>query len=132
VHLAPEAELPEIAAEPTRFVVVIEAEVSYQWQKRVSDWMVEFGCLYMMAWGRQCSTWDDSVDWANVDKYDGREIPEDGFVVTTWHDDEPLGEVFWFSKSVAEHSSVDLVRTIILHICTTSRRDELLSLYERV
>ena len=92
--------------------------------------MVESGCLYMMAWGQECSTWDDSVDWANIDKHDKGEIPEDEFVVTTWHDDEPLEDVFWFSKSVAEHPSVDLARTIILHISTASRKDELLSLYE--
>jgi hypothetical protein len=110
--------------------VVIEVEVSYEWQKLVSDWIVASGCVYMMAWGRECSSWDDSVDWANIDKFGDSPIPEDEFVVTTWFDDEPLEEVFLYSKTLAEHSSINIVRTIILEISAASRKDELLSLYE--
>jgi hypothetical protein len=130
IHLAPGEAPPEIEARPSRFVVVIEAEVSYQWQKLVSDWMVESGCLYMIAWGRECSTWDDSVDWANIDKYGDGPIPDDKFVMTTWHKDTSLSYVFWFSKVVAEHPSVDIVRTIILDISAVSRKYKLLRLYE--
>jgi hypothetical protein len=43
----------------------------------------------MMAWGRECSSWDDSVDWANIDKFGDSPIPDDECVVTTWHEDEP-------------------------------------------
>ncbi|WP_426176852.1 DUF7684 family protein [Massilia sp. TWR1-2-2] len=92
--------------------------------------MVSSGCLYMMAWGRECSSWDDSVDWANIDKFGDSPIPDDEFVVTTWHEDEPLKEVFWFSKTLAVHSSVDIVQTVVLDISVTSREHELLSLYE--
>ncbi|MYN29642.1 DUF7684 family protein [Duganella levis] len=130
LHLEPESSLPEIANEPTRMVVIVEAEVSPEWQSLVSDWIVRSGCLYMMAWGIECSSWDDSVDWANIDKYGEEPIPDDGFVMTTWHSDEPLEEVFWFSKNVAFHSVVDLQRTILLHISTTERRDQLIKAYE--
>jgi hypothetical protein len=130
IHLAPDSAPPEIAAVPSKFVVVVEAEVSGEWQQRVSDWIVASGCLYMMAWGRECSTWDDSVDLANIDQWGAGPVPEAGFVVTTWHDDEPLVEVFWFAKSVAQHACIDLVDTIILDISTASRKDELLRLYE--
>jgi hypothetical protein len=130
IHLVPGSDPPAIVARPSRFVVVIEVEVSYEWQKLVSDWIVASGCLYMMAWGHECSSWDDSVDWANIDKFGDSPIPDDEFVVTTWFDDEPLKEVFWFSKTLAEHSSVEIVQTIILEISAASRKDELLSLYE--
>ena len=98
---------------------MIEAVVTYAWQKLVSDWIVESGCLYMMAWGSECSTWDDSVDWANIDRFGAGPIPEN----------EPLSEVFWFAKTLAQHPSVDLVQTVILHISAVSKKDELLSLY---
>ena len=130
VHLVPGSPLPDIAIESSRFVVVVEAEVSYEWQKHVSEWMVASGCLYMMAWGRECSSWDDSVDWANIDKFGDNPIPDDEFVFTTWHEDEPLKEVFWFSKTCAKHRSIDMVRTIVLDISAASRKVELLSLYE--
>lgn len=130
IHLAPDSAPPEIGTGPSKFVVVVEAEVPGEWQKRVSDWIVASGCRYMMAWGRKCSTWDDSVDWANIDQWGACSIPESEFVVTTWHDDEPLAEVFWFAKTVAQHAYIDLVNTVILDISTATRRDELLRLFE--
>lgn len=130
IHLPPDSVPPEIRTGPSKFVVVVEAEVSGDWQQRVSDWIVASGCLYMMAWGRKCSSWDDSVDWANIDQCGARPIPQSEFVVTTWHDDEPLAEVLWFAKTVAKHTCIDLVNTVILDISTASRRDELLRLYE--
>jgi hypothetical protein len=129
LRLEPESTLPEITIEPTRMVVIVVAEVSPEWQSLVSDWIVRSGCLYMMAWGFDCSSWDDSVDWANIDKYGDAPIPEDAFVVTTWHSDEPLEEVFWYSKNLAIHPVVDLHRTVILDISTVNRRDQLLKAY---
>ena len=105
---------------PYRAVVVLESDYSPAWQDEVSEWLVHSGCLYMMAWGRDCSTWDDSVDWANLLDFDFADIPDDRFVMTTWHDDEPLDEVFWFAGYCAFHPDVELQSTIILHV---SRRD---------
>jgi hypothetical protein len=130
LQLEPESTLPNMTNEPTRMVVIIEAKVSPVWQGMVSDWIVRSGCLYMMAWGIECSSWDDSVDWANIDKYGEGPIPDDGFVATTWHSDEPLAEVFWFSKNCATHPVVDLNRTMILDISNESRRDQLLHAYD--
>jgi len=118
IHLAPDSAPPEIRTGPSKFVVLVEAEVSREWQQRVSDWLVASGCLYMMAWGRECSTWDDSVDWANIGQYGSGPIPEAAHVVTTCHDGEPLADVFRFAKTVAQHACIDLVDTIILDIST--------------
>jgi len=129
LQLEPESTLPEIANQPTRMVVIVEANVSPGWQGLVSDWIVRSGCLYMMAWGIECSSWDDSVDWANIDKYGEAPIPDDGFVATTWHSDESLVEVFWFSKNCATHPFIELSRTMILDISKVNRRDQLLQAY---
>jgi len=70
----------------------------------------------MMAWGRKCSEWDDSVDHANLRPFDYGDIPEDAFVMTTWHDHDSLKEVFWYSENTAFHPSLELDQTYIIHI----------------
>ena len=111
-------------------VVVVEVEVSAEWQSIVSDWIIGSGCLYMMAWGVDCGSWDDSVDIANLEKFEFGEIPENHFVMTTWHTDEPLAEVFWFSKNNAFHPTVELQHTVLLHISSESKEREHLAAYD--
>lgn len=82
-----------------------------------------------MAWGKDCSSWDDAVDHANLEAFDYEEIPEDRFVMTTWHEKESLEEVFGYSKRLAFHDAVDIERTLILHVASQDRADELLSEY---
>ena len=130
IHLPPGASLPEaMPPTPTRVVVVIEEEVSPEWQAMVSTWLVASGCLYMMAWGIGCSSWDDSVDTANLEAFNFGEIPESRFVMPTWHADEPLSEVFWYAKHNASHPTVELRKTTLLHISTQSKEQEVLTAY---
>lgn len=122
LHIGPEATLPTIAlAAPFRAIVIADTAVSPQWQNLVSDWLVESGCLYMMAWGVNCSSWDDALDWANIAQFTPDDIPEEQFVVTTWHDDEPLEEVFWFAKHCATHHAAELESTLLLQIGPTNQ-----------
>lgn len=131
LQIVPESTPPDISKlNPFRAVVVVDEPVSSEWQKNVSSWLVQSGCLYMMAWGKDCSSWDDSVDLANLEAFDYKEIPEDKFVMTTWHEDEPLKEVFWFSKHNAFHPEVELPNTLLLHIAQRNREKEMLSEYE--
>ena len=83
----------------------------------------------MMAWGAGCSAWDDAVDMANLERFDFGDVPDDQFVITTWHRNEPLQEVFRYSKHQAEHPMVQLDQTLILHISASPRREELLTAY---
>jgi hypothetical protein len=83
----------------------------------------------MLAWGPDCSSWDDSVDEANLREFEYGDIPEDRFVMTTWHTNEELREVFWFSKNCASHPSVPLQRTVLFHISAEDRAREFLDLY---
>lgn len=115
---------------PFKAVLVIESEVTPEWRALVSEWLVENGCLYMMAWGLDCSKWDDSVDFANLEKFDFGDIPDDAFVMTTWHERETLEEVFWFCHVVAFHDSAELETAYILHIVEEPRETEMLSRYQ--
>lgn len=130
VHLPPESQLPSVGeAGPFRAVLVLEQAVRDDWQSQVSDWLVKSGCLYMMAWGVECSSWDDSVDWANHSVVGLDDIPDDRFVMTTWHDDEPLAETFWFAGWTAHHPTVSLEEVIIIDIGPTNREGEMLGAY---
>jgi hypothetical protein len=130
LHLEPGATPSPLDSRPFKAVVAVEADVSPQWQSLVSDWLVQSGCLYMMAWGQNCSSWDDSMDLANAKPFGLADIPEDQFVMTTWHSDEPLAEVFWFSKYTASHPTVDLDRTLLLHISPKRQEQEFLRSYD--
>jgi len=126
LHLAPEAPLPEIGWFATHIVVIADVAVSPEWQWAVSKRMLQAGCLYMMAWGCNCSAWDDSVDYAYIDLFLPGETPDEKLVVTTWHDDEPLAEVFSYAKYAAQHDAVDTQRTLLLHIGPGGQGDALL------
>ena len=132
LQIKAESELPDISAfSPFRAVIVIDEIVTLEWQTQASTWLVKSGCLYMMAWGKECSTWDDSVDIANLEQFNYGEIPEDKFVMTTWHEDESLGEVFWFAKNNAFHPIVVIQNTLLLHISSKNKKAELLLEYAR-
>lgn len=55
LHLPAGSSPPMLSGEPYKAVVVVEQDVENDWRNAVSDWLVESGCLYMMAWGRDCS-----------------------------------------------------------------------------
>ncbi|GLT18374.1 hypothetical protein GCM10007938_21520 [Vibrio zhanjiangensis] len=84
----------------------------------------------MMAWGNDCGSWDTSVDLANLQQFNFHEVPEESFVSTTWHEDESLKEVFWFSKNCAFHSVIELNNTIVLHLSPNYNEDIIRQKYE--
>ncbi|MDP3868955.1 hypothetical protein [Phenylobacterium sp.] len=58
----------------------------------------------------------------------GKEIPDDDFVMTTWHDDEPLSETFWFSEHSACHPTIPINETIIVDVGPQERRAALIEM----
>ena len=132
LHLRAGQEMPHLTdARPFKAVLVIEEDVTPAWQALVSEWLVRGGCRYMMAWGKNCSRWDDSVDEANVSVFGSNleGIPEDDFVMTTWHENESLQDTFWFCEKSAVHPAVQLERTFIIHISHSVRREELFEIF---
>jgi len=117
LHVKPESNLPELSrTEPFKAVLISESEVSPEWQAKVSEWLVRSGCLYMMAWGVNCSSWDDSVDFAHMEAFHFDEIPSDRFVMTTWHENDELKAVFWFCQHSAFHNDVSIEKIVAIHI----------------
>lgn len=131
VRLDPSLSLPSIQSfDPFRAVVIIECDTSAEQQHQISTWLVKSGCRYMMAWGKDCSAWDDAVDLANLERFDFGDIPNDQFVITTWHKDQPIEEVLWFAKNCAFHSTVEIQNTLIIHLSETDQSLKLKKLYD--
>jgi hypothetical protein len=133
VRLEPNGPLPDLREyAPFKSVIVIEGTYSPEWQDKVSRWLVDSGCRYMLAWGSDCSSWDDSVDYAVIMKHPG-ETPDEEFVVTTWHNDDTLEEVFWQAQFNAQFSydDVELTNALIVHISDIDREEWMKALFER-
>ncbi|MBX9796229.1 hypothetical protein [Sphingomonas sp.] len=130
LHLPAGGKPPTLSLPAFKAVVVINQDVTNEWRDLVSDWLVASGCLYMMAWGQECSAWDDSVDHAMLKVFDYNDVPDDRFVMTTWHENQPLSEPFWFSAFAASHPIIKLTQTVILDINAVDRERELLDAYE--
>ncbi|KAB8195626.1 hypothetical protein FKV24_004980 [Lysobacter maris] len=130
LHLPGGSTPPDLGGpSPFRAVVMVEQIVPLEWQMAVSDWLVRSGCLSMMAWGRDCGYWDDSVDLASLRILGYGEIPDDQLVMTSWHEHESLSDVFSFSKRHAFHSEVELQRTLLVHIADRSQEPYMLRTY---
>jgi hypothetical protein len=111
-----------------KVVLVVDSEVHQPWQWDVCRWLVESGARYVMAWGVECEAWHDAVDDAYLEFHNYEDVGEDLAIVTTWHDDEELTDVFWFAKQRASHA-LDLSTTVILHIADAPDKDALEAAY---
>lgn len=111
---------------PYRVVVICEREISDAQRNDIARELCETGCRYMMAWGHECSLWDDAVDNANLEQFDFQAIPDSSFVMTTWHAKESLDEVFWFAKNNAIHADVELRETVLVHFGDPERESDYL------
>ena len=132
LNLPPGAPLPDVnSLRPFVAFVIIRSDVTTDWQRDVSRWLVASGCLSMAAWGIACTTWDDSVDEANLVAHDWAKIPEEHFVMTSWHADESLEEATYFARHLAFHPTLTLDRALIVEIGSANRETETLAMWAR-
>ncbi len=130
LHLAPSGTLPDLAGLwPFKAVVIIASPVTPERQTAISQWLVESGCLYMMAWGDGAAAWEASVQLANRESFPTPEIPDESLVITTWHKVEPLKDVFWFAKHTAMHPCCKIDHVLLVHLSMTEREQELCAEY---
>ncbi len=130
LRIEPNGDLkPYDGRRPFRAIVVVEDAVTSEWQATASNWLVASGCAYMLAWGCESSSWDTSVDLANLQAFDYGDIPDDAFVMTTWHDQESLSEVFWFAKNCAFAATFEIVETVVFHVSRRDRSQEYAELF---
>lgn len=126
LHLTPDSDFPALEGlSQFKAVLVVEADVAEMTMWETSRALVAAGCAYALAWGKECEQWHDAIDDAYLEATNYEDVPEEQHVVTTWHEDEELSEVFWFAQHRAVHPAHELRETLILHIADTPRREEL-------
>jgi len=131
IHLPSGSDLPVLRSDPCRVIVLVEQDVASDWQDQVSEWIIGIGCLHMIAWGQDCSSWDDSVDWANLKAWDFEPIPDENFVMTVWHENEPMNEAFVDCRLYAFNPTIELPRIVILDVTDAARESEITDQYWR-
>jgi hypothetical protein len=130
LHLAPSDALPDLSGlRPFKAVVIIATPVRTARQATISQWLVQSGCLYMMAWGDGGASWEQSIQRANREAFSTPEIPDESLVITTGHKVEPLKDVFWFAKHTAMHPCCKLDHVLLLHLSMVEREQELCAEY---
>ena len=86
---------PFVGQEFAALLLVTAPDVTPQEQSELAQALVAQGCRYAVCAGTGSSSWDDAVDEAAV-VAELQGAPNYGFVMTTWHDDEPLEDVASF------------------------------------
>lgn len=109
---------------PFKALLILDSKVSIDWQEKSAKWLVNQGCLYMLAWGQDCSNWEDAVDLANIETFSPEDIPDDHFVMTTCHDDESIEDMIEFAVRAGTHPSKELDNYLFFHVSDKSREDE--------
>lgn len=93
----------ELPKEPYIVVIAIyNNNVSNDWRNLCSDWIVQSEqCYWAMAWGHECSIWDDALDYSYLE-FCNYDLPEDDDYnfMTTWHEDQTLEDVIEFAESI--------------------------------
>ncbi|MEP1587837.1 MAG: hypothetical protein ABJR46_11475 [Tateyamaria sp.] len=120
-----------IPTELTKFkcLILIEREVSEEHQWEVSKALIKAGCLYSLAWGIDCYSWDESVDYACMEHYDYGDIPDEEYVMTTWHETDTLEETIEFAKNCTQNSDVKLEDILVLDFVKKERETLIEGIY---
>jgi len=78
-------------------LVVVDPTVTPAERDVVSDQIVGSGCRYVCATAHECSEWDDSVDMSDIARDPEFQPQPETFVMTSWHDGDPLADVVDFA-----------------------------------
>ena len=93
-------------------LVITSPLVSVGQRDRITSDIISSRCQYALTFGHDCEVWHDLIDEICV----GDGAPKDRFLMTTWHDDEPIEDVIdflWWNTSYEEFESERLAVVII-------------------
>ncbi|MFC4668337.1 hypothetical protein ACFO5X_07210 [Seohaeicola nanhaiensis] len=95
--------------------------------------LVDTGCAYAMAGGLDCSLWEESIDWANIEQFKDCRIPDDRFVITTSHDIETIQEMLTFAKVCAavSYTNEPLNDLLVLDFSLENRAEFIQAAYDQ-
>ena len=129
ICLTPPYSLDSAPFDGDAFVALIvnnDPQISNTDQNAISLALVKFGCRYAVCMGHNCSTWDDSVDFANMEL--DPELTPEKFVMTTWHSDDSLNSIANFFLNCTSFNDNTFDNFLVLSI---GRNDALLAEIQR-
>ena len=91
-----------IEAPTGHFVLFVAADTSgYDGPTLVAhaEALIRVGASYVCCWGPDCSRFHDAFDEADL--VANGDVSDSRFILTTWHEDEPLEEAAWFALNCA-------------------------------
>src|SRR5690606_3918338 len=95
---------PPFEEDHALLLVIASPLVSVAKRDRIVSEILRSRCQYVLVSGHDCEVWHDAVDKATSaeSEYGGR------FLMTTWHDEEPIEDVIdflWWNTSYEEFES---------------------------
>lgn len=77
------------------YLHIADGAVTAEEQSMLSAAIVRQGCRYAVCAGCKCSSWDDSIDMADLER-NNWEINDATFVMTSWHEKESTEDIVCF------------------------------------
>ena len=90
--------------------------ISNDEQNNISDDLIAANCRYAVCAGYDCSSSDDSIDWAYISTDENYDPPDETMVMTTWHDDETVNDIMFFGLNNTNFDDHDFKRYLVLFI----------------
>lgn len=79
-------------------LIIADSAISKDNQNVFCREIIHQGCRYAVCTGDQCSRWHDAIDLAFVDTNPDDITLDERFVMTSWHEKEPLEDVIFFFR----------------------------------
>lgn len=86
--------------------------VTHDEMMSVANWLVSSGCRYVVCAGLNCSEWHDTIDTADII----RDPSTQNLIMTTWHENETIENVVWFSLNLTNFEDMAFENYLVLLI----------------
>ena len=93
-------------------LVIASPSISMEQRDRITSDIVTSRCQYALNFGHDCALWHDMIDEACIGDGTGKER----FLMTTWHDNEPIADVIDFLWSNTFYDNFKPKRLAIVQI----------------
>lgn len=105
-------------------LVTNDPTVTAEERSALCDEVIGQGCRYAVCAGHQCSVWHDDIDMTYLATDSNFNPPNERFVMTTWHEHEPLGEVVEFFLLTTSFDSFRPTKFLIVFVGANPAAEE--------
>jgi hypothetical protein len=106
---------PFMEKEFVALIYAADENISDEERDALSGQIVASGCRYAVCAGHRGSSWDESIDMADILR-SGVEVRDENLVMTTWHDDESLEDIVFFFLNNTGFDDFTAERFVVLFV----------------